>query len=614
MPFLCIHINKNNGNHIIIMKKTNTIVTIFSSFLLFLSSCNQSEDIFTSQDNSLSLTCFQTGWMESPSGQQSRAVIGSEGKGSFTDNDRIEIQIVSENKATTTQLTYSNGQWSPNLQRDKYNKGVLQLSGIFPLLPQSTDDATTRDISLSVEQNNKEKYNAADILFANTTVDANSTSATLQFQHALHRIIINLKGTVPDDLKIEVRSLTDGNISITDGKVSLKGNASSTYKWITPQQETANTYTAIILPQEAKAYRGDEGFIRLTSKGKSVTYPIDSQIENFAPGMQTTLNLTLKLAEEGGNADIEFSNQAYWVYGITSPPFPGKEHIPSYDVITESFPKGEWMRIAYEKLGLPNEVQYLTWTEGCGWYDCNKTFNYKGDGNMCWAASASNLIHWWLEQNKKYVEAYETKYGTTCPKGYQLMTADHQDHSEVFNFFKASYPNKGSWDTGGVNWFINGDKKNLIYSYNENFKGFFSKVFSTKDVIATETHNTSKENFNQWIKDAFRSHKAIGFTASGFAGSDAKLHSMTIWGAEFDAEGYVSFIYYCDNNISDNEPNHGVVKRFKIIYKEGIMPGAYITPLDYNDGTLPKAQSLITVLTLVDLRQDIWKKAFPDVK
>lgn len=151
------------------------------------------------------------------------------------------------------------------------------------------------------------------------------------------------------------------------------------------------------------------------------------------------------------------------------------------------------MRIAYEKLGLPNEVQYLTWTEGCGWYDCNKTFNYKGDGNMCWAASASNLIHWWLEQNKKYVEAYETKYGTTCPKGYQLMTADHQDHSEVFNFFKASYPNKGSWDTGGVNWFINGDKKNLIYSYNENFKGFFSKVFSTKDVIATETHNTQKK-------------------------------------------------------------------------------------------------------------------------
>lgn len=165
MPFLCIHINKNNGNHIIIMKKTNTIVTIFSSFLLFLSSCNQSEDIFTSQDNSLSLTCFQTGWMESPSGQQSRAVIGSEGKGSFTDNDRIEIQIVSENKATTTQLTYSNGQWSPNLQRDKYNKGVLQLSGIFPLLPQSTDDATTRDISLSVEQNNKEKYNAVGITF-----------------------------------------------------------------------------------------------------------------------------------------------------------------------------------------------------------------------------------------------------------------------------------------------------------------------------------------------------------------------------------------------------------------------------------------------------------------
>lgn len=597
------------------MKKTNAIVTIFSSSLFLLSSCNQSEDIFTSQDNSLSLTCFQTEWTQNPSGQQSRAAINSEGKGNFAENDRIELQVTSESKTTTAQLTYINGQWTPHLQRSDYGKGQLQLSGIFPLLPASADDATVRNISLPMKQNEEANYTAADILFAKTTIDANSTSAVMQFQHALHRIIINLKGIVPDDLSIEVRSLTEGKLSTTDGKVLLSENSSSTYNWITPQQTSANTYTAIILPQEAKAYQSGEGLIRLTSNGKSVTYPIDTQVENFSSGMQTTLNLTLKPAEEGGNADMEFSNQTHWVYGITSPIFPGRDHIPSYDITVESFPKGEWMRIAYEKIDLPNEEQYLTWTEDCGWFDCNKTFEYQGDRNMCWAATASNLIHWWLKNNKEYVSAYETKFGgDPCPKKYQIMTPSNQNHSEVFNFFKASYPDKGSWDTGGVNWFVNGDKKNLIYSYNENFPGFFCKVFSTKDVIATETHNTSKENFNQWMKDAFRTHKAIGFTASGFAGSNAKLHSMTIWGAEFDAEGNVAFVYFCDNNNAEYEPNHAVLRRFKIIYKEGTTSGTYITPLDYNDGTLPKAQSLITVLTLVDLRQDVWKKAFPDVK
>lgn len=29
---------------------------------------------------------------------------------------------------------------------------------------------------------------------------------------------------------------------------------------------------------------------------------------------------------------------------------------------------------------------------------------------------------------------------------------------------------------------------------------------------------------------------------------------MTIWGAEFDDEGYVDYIYYADNNYGDQDP------------------------------------------------------------
>lgn len=597
------------------MKKFSTTITIFFSSLFFLNSCNQTEDVLISQDNCFSLSCFQTGWTEDSSREQTRVVTDSEGKGSFVENDCIEIQIKSEAKTTTTQLTYVGGQWTPNLQRSDYGKGELHLTGIFPILSQYEGDVSARKISLPVQQHDKQNYAAADILFGSTTVDASSTSAVMQFRHALHRIFINLKGSVPDDLKIEIRSRTEGKISIASGNVTLTEEAEPTYTWITPQQETSNIYTAIILPQEAEAYRNGDGLIRLTSEGKSVTYPLNSDIESFSPGMQTTFNLTLKSDETGGSADMDFCNQTYWVYGITSPDFPGKENIQSYTVDVSSFPEGEWMRYAYEKLGLPNEENYLTWKEGCGWYDCNKTFQYIGDRNMCWAATASNLIHWWLEHNRKYIEAYEAKYGgDPCPMGYRKMTEKDQNHSEVFNFFKASFPNQGSWDTGGVNWFINGNKQNLTYCYNENFEGFFSKVFSKSDAVATETRNLSKENFNLWMKNAFRTNKAIGFSANGFVGPNGSRHSMTIWGAEFDAEGNVAFLYFCDNNYGEEEPNHASMRRFKVKYKENTTQGTYLTPLDYNDGTQPKAQAVIGSLTLVDLRLDIWKAAFPDVK
>lgn len=91
-------------------------------------------------------------------------------------------------------------------------------------------------------------------------------------------------------------------------------------------------------------------------------------------------------------------------------------------------------------------------------------------------------------------------------------------------------------------------------------------MFSEDDTIATETRDTSKDNFNRWIKDAFRKNRAICFTAFNFAGPNTKRHSMVIWGAEFDAEGIVSNVYFCDNNYGEDEPNHGSLRRYKVEY------------------------------------------------
>lgn len=470
---------------------------------------------------------------------------------------------------------------------------------------------TRRVLDLPRDQSNAENGQEADVLFANTTVSTTDASATLQFKHALHRINIHLNGTVPEDLKLEIRSCTSGEISMVDGSVNL---TKTVYSWIVPQKKENQTYTAIILPQSAKAYQSGDGLLRLTSGGKQITYLLSTDVQSFNPGMQTTLNLTLKEAEVS-EVDTEFANQTRWVYGITSPVFPGKDKVQTLSVWVTDFPEGEWFRYDYEKMGLLNDENYLTWKEGCGWYDCNKTFGYKGgDKNMCWAATASNLLHWWLAHNRKYVAAYELKYpGKTCPKEYRKMTEADQLHSEIFNFFKDMYPNKGSWETGGVNWFINGDKKNLNACADENFPGFFCEVFSKQDAVATETYNMSKVNFNNWMKEAFKNRKAIGFSVYGFSNANEGLHAMTIWGAEFDEEGNVSYLYFCDNNSAEDEPNHASLRRFKVVYEGSGTRETYIAPLDNVDGTPVKRKTMVCTLTLVDLCQDLWQKAFPGV-
>ncbi|MFR3186663.1 MAG: IdeS/Mac family cysteine endopeptidase [Phocaeicola sp.] len=61
----------------------------------------------------------------------------------------------------------------------------------------------------------------------------------------------------------------------------------------------------------------------------------------------------------------------------------------------------------------------LKWDVRYGWFDCNKRDPNKqqtdSDSEMCWAASSSNLIHWWLEQNKEFV----ARYSYTGPSAYE---------------------------------------------------------------------------------------------------------------------------------------------------------------------------------------------------
>lgn len=596
------------------------LFTVFLSYVAFLASCERSDvnKLKTTRDTEIQLQCFEYGWKGSRASNDSGEHTG------FSEGDRMEMLIAGNKKTGTLRMEYKNNRWNPALKRGDYGEGRLVLSAVSPVQTPNRDNPSLRDIDMREDQRSPDNYSISDVLFANREISGDDSSVSLWFRHAMHRLNINLEGSVPDDLVIEVKSLSKGSISLENGVVTA--DASQGYVWMKPHRNHDGTYSIIIIPQETKVFGNGEGLIRMTSGGKSVSYIFnDSKVKKFDAGMQTTINLTLKTGG-GVTVDKDFANRTYWVYGVTGPDFPGRENLIAKQPWEHDVDEGIWFRYSYEKWTPPLlfESQYLTWKKSFGWFDCNKSFKYQGDGKMCWAATASNLIHWWMVQNKKYIEAYDKKFGPEYenmkrPEKYGKMTKDNQQHSEVFNFFKSAFNNQGSWETGGVNWFINGNKSKLSYCKLQNFHGFFSKVFSRKDTIAKDTYNMTKENFNLWIKDAFLHNRAIGFSVAGFAGPQTGPHAMVIWGAEFDAEGNVAFIYFCDNNFGENEPNHASISRFKVVYGKSTIPelkGTYtfLSQLDNTDGTPSKTRLPFSSVTQVDLRLDLWQKAFPEVK
>lgn len=281
-------------------------------------------------------------------------------------------------------------------------------------------------------------------------------------------------------------------------------------------------------------------------------------------------------------------------------------------------------------------MQRLTWAEGCGWYDCNKSAEYnENDANLCWAASASNLLIWWLDRNKAYIEAYDRDYGssvTATVNGqryeYERPTSEFKplysngtvNRAPVFEFFKSSFRNSGSWNSAGVNWFITGSETKLVTPLIQGFHGFFREVFSETDIIATDSPaSPDPDEFNAFVVDALQNGQALGLTVYDIAGPNTGNHALVIWGAEFGHDGRVSHLYYCENNYADQDANGAVIVRIKVVYDTddsvpelGPRPSTYIQPLD-NEAGIIKRKFQVTRLCAVDLRRDIWRKKYPHI-
>ena len=221
------------------------------------------------------------------------------------------------------------------------------------------------------------------------------------------------------------------------------------------------------------------------------------------------------------------------------------------------------------------------------------------DSNMCWAMTASNMLHWWVEQDKDLVNKYNSAYNFLYTKG--LGNNEEYKKSKIASVFRYNCINRGNEIRNGLEGFLfsSGD---VPFKKIANPK-YFDKVFTRTNNIVTVETSYSKQEFERIVKDAFNSKKAIGLDIS-----DGKnLHAITLWGAAFDGDENIIAIYVVDNNNPNNEMFTYGIRYQKNIYADAEENYPYLINYAVKKSAI-YINKYIDRITTLDKGEEQWKK------
>lgn len=220
-----------------------------------------------------------------------------------------------------------------------------------------------------------------------------------------------------------------------------------------------------------------------------------------------------------------------------------------------------------------------------GWYDVNKVKDgtVNGDINMCWAATAANILQWWQD---RYVEqGNELPEG--CPDGkgetYELAIME-VFHSQWDNTYGGHAFHAVKWYFEGVNvcegW--NRQAQPLQHGSGGYFKHEWEQIepymYTGHDFGYTQDYN----NYYLWGSgsglNATGRLKAFtelvelfidkGMTSMAIAQREnygGVHHSVTLWGYEKDNEtGLLTRIWITDSDDSAQWPREPVLHEYKV--------------------------------------------------
>lgn len=292
----------------------------------------------------------------------------------------------------------------------------------------------------------------------------------------------------------------------------------------------------------------------------------EKEVQNTTTSYDESSDKIKEELSQNGNVVTQYTNEEdgkiktiLWTKGINPPKMGGTDSEFSKEITNVN---GE---VAYIEYKAP-------YSAGKGWYDVNKTENRVPDLNLCFAAAASNALHWWLEQNSNYIDQYLAK-NPDYPKSEELANLrdsfKSQQDSEVYKLFlrQFAYKEEGYWSDILADQFINGyypkpgggtndsdrDRETLLTKGPDPKGGFFYDVFGTTLLTQRRNYSLSYNTFGNDLKKLFLEGNIVIMDYN----MGRISHAVTLWGAEFDLNGQISAVYLSD---SDDDKSQGMVR------------------------------------------------------
>lgn len=209
--------------------------------------------------------------------------------------------------------------------------------------------------------------------------------------------------------------------------------------------------------------------------------------------------------------------------------------------------------------------------EGQGYFDVNKApfgTNKEIDRNLCFAAAASNTLHWYLQQNKKEIQDYIKDNGdvirTVGANTYSLREMLNQEVEQqgslIYQYFKEIYGNNktGYYTVPLMDLFLNGytpkeDRKTNIENKDlqpDARGGFLYGIIGTKPQTGMQFVNSLSDLGNS-LQHYLSNNFVVCLSYTTFSYN----HVVTLWGAEYDESGLLRAVYVTD---SDDQDETGV--------------------------------------------------------
>ena len=220
--------------------------------------------------------------------------------------------------------------------------------------------------------------------------------------------------------------------------------------------------------------------------------------------------------------------------------------------------------------------------EGQGYFDVNKApfgTDKNIDRNLCFAAAASNTLHWYLRENKKEILDYIKDNGdvirTVGANTYSLKEMLNQEVEQqgslIYQYFKEMYGNNetGYYTVPLMDLFLNGytpkdDRRSNIEDKNlqpDGRGGFLHGILGGKLQTGLRSVKDVKD-----MGESLQYYLSNGFVLCLSYKTFSYNHVVTLWGAEYDSNGRLCAVYVTDSDDQDETGDEVDVamKRYRV--------------------------------------------------